>query len=165
MGRLRGRPRTALAAAAVLLASAATACGDAGSSRTAGVAERGARVMPFDLDATTHVFTPRDDGGVQRVVADDPRDGSQVERVRSHLRAEATRFAGGDFGDPAAIHGRDMPGLDVLSRRADALEVAYDDVAGGGEITYRSADPAVVAALHDWFAAQLADHGAHAEAG
>src|SRR5690606_6813965 len=49
-------------------------CGDdgsAGSDRQAEVAERGASVMPFDLDATVHRFEPRDDGLVQTVVAHD----------------------------------------------------------------------------------------------
>src|SRR6476661_8385628 len=39
------------------------------SARQAEVARRGADVMPFDLKATTHVFTKTADGGVQRVVA------------------------------------------------------------------------------------------------
>jgi hypothetical protein len=33
------------------------------------VAARGAEVMPFDLDRTTHVFTKLPDGGVQTVTA------------------------------------------------------------------------------------------------
>lgn len=49
-------------------------------------------VMPFDLDATTHVFKPTDDGGIQTVVADDPGDRGEVTRVRTHLRKEVDRF-------------------------------------------------------------------------
>src|SRR5680860_1590926 len=36
-------------------------------SRQEVVAEHGARVMPFDLEATTHVFAPDVDGGIQTV--------------------------------------------------------------------------------------------------
>jgi len=118
--------------------------------------------MPFDLDETTHRFDADERGGVQTVVADDADDEAQVSLVRSHLRDEAERFRAGDFGDPATIHGDDMPGLDVLERRADRLEIEYRDVAAGGEIVFRSADPTVVDALHDWFSAQVVDHGEHA---
>lgn len=129
------------------------------------VAERGAQVMPFDLDATTHVFEPTDVGGVQRVVADDPADHDQVELIRTHLLAEVARFRDGDFGDPATIHGHNMPGLAVLESKASALGITYRDLDDGAEITYSSADADVVAALHEWFAAQLSDHGGHAQTG
>jgi uncharacterized protein (DUF305 family) len=134
-----------------------------GRSRQDVVAERGAEVMPFDLDATTHVFDPTDFGGIQTVVADAQADTEQVALVRAHLRAEASSFARGDFSDPTAIHGADMPGLAILEASSAAMDVAYRDVPGGGEIAYRTTDPAVVQALHDWFAAQLMDHGDHAQ--
>jgi hypothetical protein len=67
--------------------------GDALAERRAEVAERGAQVMPFDLDATTHTFTDTDDGGIQTVTADDPGDGDQIELIRAHLRDERAKFA------------------------------------------------------------------------
>ena len=49
------------------------ACGPAGpTDRQTEVAERGSRIMPFDLEATTHRFDP--DGLTQTVVVDDPAD-------------------------------------------------------------------------------------------
>ena len=147
-------------AAGLLVGILASTGGD--SSRQEGVARRGARVMPFDLDGTTHVFDVTKRGGVQTVVADRPEDADQVALVRSHLRTERDRFSAGDFGDPAEVHGHGMPGLEVLEARSDALVITYVDVPAGGRVTYRSDDLSVVAALHDWFAAQLADHGRHA---
>ena len=88
------------------------ACGGAGpTDRQAIVAERGSRVMPFDLEATTHRFDPHVDGLTQMVVVDDPTDTEQLSLVREHLRHEADQFAVGDFDDPAHIHGDAMPGL------------------------------------------------------
>jgi hypothetical protein len=157
----------------MVLLLAVVACGGGGGDRGDGdgglaerqdeVAERGADVMPFDLDATTHRFDPTDHGLVQTVVADDPDDGEQVRLVREHLAAEAERFRQGDFGDPAAIHGHDMPGLAELEAGAGAVDVHLAHVAGGAEITYTATDPALVDALHRWGEAQLMDHGAHAE--
>ena len=79
--------------------------GCAGDDRQAQVAARGAEVMPFDLDATTHVFTNTDDGGVQVVTADDPSDQAQIDLIRRHLEQERDSFAQGDFDDPARIDG------------------------------------------------------------
>ena len=134
-------------------------------SRQEVVAARGAMVMPFDLDATTHVFDATDTGGVQTVVAEDPTDAGQVALIREHLRLEVERFRVGDFGDPVSVHGGDMPGIGVLQANADALEITYRDRDDGGEVTYVSDEPTVVAALQEWFAAQLSDHGGHAQAG
>lgn len=134
-------------------------------TRQAEVADRGANVMPFDLDRTTHVFTDRPDGGVQAVTADQPDDAEQVRLIREHLRNEAAAFAQGDFGDPATIHGQDMPGLAALQAEAERIEVEYVDLPAGGQLTYTTSAPALVAALHDWFDAQVSDHGSHAEHG
>jgi hypothetical protein len=121
--------------------------------------------MPFDLEATTHTFAPTEDGGVQTVVTDDPADQEQIALVRSHLQEEASLFRAGDFGDPATIHGHDMPGLSILEASATKLTITYRNLPAGGEVTYRSDDPAVVEALHVWFEAQLMDHGEDAESG
>jgi hypothetical protein len=51
----------------------------------------------------------------------------------------------------------------VLRKSADSLAVEYRARDDGAELTFTSADPVVVAALHDWFAAQTSDHGSHAE--
>jgi hypothetical protein len=133
----------------------------ASAERQQAVAEAGAHVMPFDLERTTHTFTDEPWGGSQLVVSDDG-DAEQVALIRSHLSAEAAKFARGDFASPEAIHGPEMPGLDVLRVRHSSVEVSYADISGGGTITYRSQDRASIEAIHAWFQAQRSDHGAHA---
>lgn len=96
------------------------------------VADRGASVMPFDLDATTHVFAPTDEGGVQTVIADDAADLDQVALIREHLQAEMAAFQVGDFGDPASIHGHEMPGLAVLESSTDELAILIHHLRGRG---------------------------------
>jgi hypothetical protein len=141
-----------------------TSVRDDGPSRQETVAARGASVMPFDLDATTHAFDATETGGVQTVVADDPADDKQIALIRSHLQEEVRRFRMGDFGDPESIHDHDMPGVRTLAANAGLLEITYGELDDGGRVVYASADPQIVTALHDWFAAQLRDHGAHAQA-
>ncbi len=152
----------AIVVAAGVAAYAGVRLATDGPSRQDEVAARGALVMPFDLDKTTHVFRKTDEGGVQTVTADDPADDEQIALIRSHLQAEVERFADGDFGDPTSIHGDDMPGLRELRARADELRLAYRELPDGASITYTSESADVIVALHAWFDAQLADHGTHA---
>jgi hypothetical protein len=162
---LVSRPRrlALLLAAVVVLSSTLTVTGLLRMpSRQEQVATRGASVMPFDLDATTHVFQAQLDGGLQQVVAKDPADAEQIALIRQHLQHEAAMFARDDFADPAAIHGEEMPGLAVLRASAGRIDVAYSEFADGAQLRYTTGDPALVTALHQWFAAQLSDHGSHA---
>ena len=162
------RTTAGLVAAAVVVgggvAGVALSGGD-DRTRVEAVAERGADVMPFSLDATTHVFHATPAGGIQRVLADDPNDRRQILLVRGHLREEARAFATGDFGDPAAIHGDSMPGLAELEEGHERIDVRYRDLAEGGQITYRTSDRRLAAAVRDWFDAQLRDHGPDARPG
>jgi len=115
--------------------------------------------MPFDLEKTTHTFTKTADGGLQTVVADDPGDTEQILFIRTHLASEAEKFSRGDYSDPAQIHGMDMPGIAELAKGASRVEVIVADLPDGGTITYRSTEPALIDALHQWFERQTADHG------
>lgn len=132
------------------------------ADRQAEVAARGAAVMPFDLERTTHIFEEQSDGGLQQVVVDDPADAEQIALIRGHLEEEAAKFQRGDFGDPAAIHGDGMPGLAELRESYSKIKVVYTEVPDGAQIRYTAGEPALVSAIHAWFAAQLSDHGGHA---
>lgn len=131
-------------------------------SRQGEVAERGAKVMPFDLEQTRHVFEKLDDGGLQRVVAKDRSYKEQIPLIQAHLKEESEKFRRGDFSDPAKIHGEDMPGLAELKSGAGKIEVVYTPLPDGAQIRYATKDRALVMALHHWFNAQLSDHGRHA---
>ena len=91
----RGRA-VALAAAAAIVAAGLVAAGYLWASggeedRQAEVAERGAAVMPFDLERTTHVFKALPDGGVQTVVADSRKT---MSKLASSARISATKRRG-----------------------------------------------------------------------
>lgn len=134
--------------------------------RQAEVAERGKEVMPFSLAATIHVFGKTARGGVQQVVVRQAGDAGQVELTRQHLQEIREQFLQGDFSGPTRIHGADMPGLAELRAAGPGqMAIAYKDIPGGAELTYSTADPALVAALHQWFDAQLTDHGTDAVEG
>ncbi|MDP9487718.1 MAG: aspartate carbamoyltransferase [Actinomycetota bacterium] len=155
----------ALATVAVLGALWATGAPASQETRQEEIAEKGARVMPFDLEETTHVFEKTRTGGVQEVVADDPNDAEQVALIREHLEEEAAAFRRGDLSDPSQIHGEEMPGLEELEEGAEEIDIRYSELPDGAKIEYEASDPALVAALHDWFDAQVSDHGGQAEDG
>lgn len=150
----------------VLLAALSLPATAADAQRQADVARLGADVMPFSLQATTHVFTRAADGGTQRVVAKNGADAQQVKLVREHLHDIRVQFLKGDYSGPSHIHGAEMPGLaELQAAKPGQVSIDYKDVKAGAELTYRTADARLVAALHRWFDAQLSDHGADAMAG
>lgn len=126
------------------------------------VAKRGAQVMPFDLERTTHVFQKLDDGGLQKVVVKDRSNKEQIALIQSHLKEESEKFRKGDFSDPAKIHGEDMPGLPELRAGAAKIGLRYTALPDGAQIRYTAKDAKLITALHRWFDAQLSDHGRHA---
>jgi hypothetical protein len=138
----------------------------ADAQRQSEVANRGKDVMPFTLAATTHIFTRDAQGGIQRVVAKKSSDTAQVKLVRKHLQEIREQFLQGDFSGPSHIHGQDMPGLAALKEaKPGQINIAYRDVKDGAELRYKTADSKLVAALHQWFDAQLSDHGKDAMEG
>jgi hypothetical protein len=164
----RGRRPIVALISGILAAATLAGCdadGGASAERQAEVAARGAEVMPFDLDATTHRFEPTETGLIQMVTADDPQDGEQIALIREHLEEEASRFAAGDFDDPAAIHGDDMPGLTTLRDGAAEIDIQLEQLDDGARLVYTTDDPRLIEALHRWAEAQVSDHGDHAEHG
>jgi len=89
-----------------------------------------------------------------------------VSLTRLHLKEIRDQFLKGDYSGPTRIHGQDMPGLAELKAAAPGqIAITYTDITGGAELSYKTADAALVSALHRWFDAQLSDHGKDAMAG
>jgi len=154
------------AATALLLAGPVHASEEAGKGRQEEILRRGAQVMPFSLARTVHVFAKTKSGGIQQVIVKDAADTGQIRLIRMHLREIAKEFAQGNFSDPVKIHGKDMPGLAELEKaRPGELKIAYSEIAKGAQIKYSSANPDIIAAVHRWFDAQLADHAGYAVPG
>lgn len=153
--------REALILSVCALLWAAPTIADEAAAHRAEVEHESVRVMPFSMDRTKHVFTPTASGGTQAVLVRGG-DAKQIGLVRSHLRKESDAFARGDYSDPAAIHGSEMPGLASLERSRGKIQVSYADVVAGAKIVFVTQDAQLVDALHRWFAAQVTDHGSHA---
>jgi hypothetical protein len=138
----------------------------ADAQRQAEVSRLGKDVMPFTLAATTHIFAKDETGGTQQVVTKAAGDEAQIKLVRQHLQDIQAQFLKGDFSGPTHIHGHTMPGLaDLQTAKPGQIAIEYRDIKEGAELTYKTSDAKLVAALHKWFDAQLSDHGKDAMEG
>jgi tRNA U34 5-carboxymethylaminomethyl modifying GTPase MnmE/TrmE len=117
--------------------------------------------MPFNMNEAMHMFTPTNTGGVQEIMVHDG-NAQQISLVHQHLQQQAIAFAHGDFSNPAYVHGKNMPGLSELEHDYSRMTVTYANTDLGGKIIYTSTDSNVVNAIHQWFQAQVHDHGSHA---
>jgi len=149
--------------AMLLTALPVLALEEASEPRLDEVARRGAQVMPFSLEQTTHIFAKTEKGGLQQVIVKETSNTGQVKLVQAHLSKISREFAQGDFSDPARIHGEDMPGLAELRKaKPGEITVEYKELSNGAQINYATDDPALIEAVHQWFDAQLSDHARHA---
>ena len=138
----------------------------ASTERLKEVTQRGMHVMPFELKQTQHLFNKTETGGVQQVIVRQPDNIKQIELIRQHLRKISGEFSHGNFSDPEKIHGKEMPGLAALrTAKPGQLHIQYKELLNGAEITYSAEDKALITAIHQWFDAQLADHGPDAMPG
>ena len=127
------------------------------------VVQRGSKVMPFNLEQTTHIFSKTTNGGVQQVLVNDPANVEQIKLIREHLTKIAHEFQQGDFSNPAKIHGDTMPGLEELRKaKPNQIDIVYKELPNGAEINYSTDIPDLIKAIHQWFDAQLSDHARHA---
>jgi hypothetical protein len=58
-----------------------------------------------------------------------------------------------------------MPGVADLKAGDDRLTIRYEDEPAGARLTYETADPKLIGALHSWFDVQVSDHGSHTDEG
>lgn len=150
----------------LLIAAPASAKEGAEARRLDEVAQRGAEVMPFDLEKTLHIFSKTSRGGLQQVVAKDTSNSEQIGLIRRHLSRIARDFRDGNFSAPTRIHGEDMPGLPELkAAKSGQIRIEYRERADGAQISYSTNSPRLVKALHQWLDAQARNQAQRATKG
>ena len=111
----------------------------ASEARLDQIAQKGAQIMPFNLDQTVHVFSKKEDGGLQQVVVKNQANTGQIKLIRQHLNEIANKFKQGDFSDPSKLHGDNMPGLAMLKKaRPGEINIIYTELSDGAQIYYTS---------------------------
>jgi len=124
------------------------------------VHQRVQQVVPYKLDQVRQTFTKTVHGGVQHVVAKSADDTRQIKLIQEHLSEIANQFRKGDFSVTERMHGADMPGLAQLKMaKTDDIRFEYKALDNGAQIHYSTEYPQFVQALHEWFDAQISEHG------
>lgn len=122
--------------------------------------QRVQQVVPYTLDQVRQTFTKTVHGGVQHLVAKSADDTRQIKLIQAHLSEIANQFRKGDFSVTERMHGADMPGLARLkTAKTDDIRFEYKALDNGAQIHYSTEYPQFVQALHEWFDAQISEHG------
>jgi hypothetical protein len=119
---------------------------------------RGAQVMGFDQNKTTHHFYLYPDGGAIDVSVNDPKDVANRDAIRSHLPHIAMMFGAGDFSAPMMVHDTNVPGTADLTRLKARITFSYAETPGGGRVNIVTRDKDALAALYAFLRFQIADH-------
>jgi hypothetical protein len=120
---------------------------------------RGAMVMGFDQDKTTHHFYLYQDGGAIDISVNDATDAKNRDAIRSHLPHIAMMFGQGDFEAPMLVHDtKAVPGTDAMAKAKDKITYKYVETPKGGRVDIVTTDRAALAGLHEFLQFQIRDH-------
>jgi hypothetical protein len=128
-----------------------------GDSSFAQMQKRGQMAMGVDQYMSSHKFDITSDGG-RIELQSDKDDSLAVAQIRAHLKLIQHAFAAGDFSTPAFVHAHDMPGTDVMSRKAGVIKYTYGDLPRGGEVRITTSDAEAKAAIAQFLEAQRKEH-------
>jgi hypothetical protein len=124
------------------------------------VHQRTQQTLPYPLDQTLQTFTKTVHGGVQHVIAKSTDNPQLIKSIQAHLLKIANEFKKGDFSTTERIHGANLPGLAQLKKaEIDDIKFDYKTLEKGAQIHFSTEYPQYVEALHEWFDAQINDHG------
>jgi hypothetical protein len=125
---------------------------------TAQVNARGAHVMGFSQEKTTHHFVLTFDGGIIDVRANDLNDTGSRDEIRTHFQHISHMFAGGDFTDPMLVHATKVPGTAAMKQMKDQLHWEVVDTPRGAKLVITADNKPALDALHQFLKFQIEDH-------
>jgi len=128
------------------------------TTRPEGVVKRGDHVMGFSHEATTHHFRLFKDGGEIAVAANDPKDKSSIDQIRTHLGHIAKIFSAGNFNAPLIIHDANPPGVATMTKLKDQIRYEYSETDRGARIRLVTVSPETTDAVHAFLLFQIVDH-------
>jgi hypothetical protein len=120
--------------------------------------DRGAHVMGFDQDKTSHHFRLHEDGGAVDITVKDSADAANRDAIRSHLPHIAQMFGDGNFDAPMLIHQTQVPGTERMAALKSRIRFVYVETPRGGRLDIFTTDADALAAVHAFLRFQIADH-------
>lgn len=125
---------------------------------TAEMNARGAHVMGFSQEKTTHHFVLTYDGGVIDVRANDVKDTEIRDAIRAHFRHVSRMFAEGDFTDPMLVHATNVPGTAAMKQLTGQLHWDVVETPRGAKMVITADNKPALDALHEFLRFQIEDH-------
>ena len=122
------------------------------------VDRRGAHVMGFDQNKTTHQFVLYDDGGSIDVSVKDVSNTTDLTAIRAHLPHIAEMFSAGNFEAPMLVHDTNVPGTADMAKMKDRLKFRFIETPKGGRVDITTTDTEALAAVHKFLRFQISDH-------
>lgn len=120
---------------------------------------RGAQVIGFSQETTTHHFILTFDGGAIDVRTNDVNDTSTRNQIRMHFRHIRERFAAGDFTDPMLVHATvSVPGTAAMKAHKNVLHWDVVNTPRGAKLVITADNKPSLDALHDFLRFQIEDH-------
>ncbi len=129
-----------------------------GQSSHQAMNDRGAHVMGFDQDKTTHSFRLHPDGGAVDISVKDRADAANRDAIRSHLPHIAQMFGDGNFEAPMLIHATKVPGTEQMTALKNRIRFVYVETPTGGRLDIFTTDADALKAVHEFMKFQIADH-------
>jgi hypothetical protein len=120
--------------------------------------DRGAGVMGFDQDKSTHHFRLHADGGAVDITVKDAADAANRDAIRSHLPHIAQMFGAGNFDAPMLIHQAEVPGTGRMAALKSRIRFVYVETPRGGRLDIFTTDAEALDAVHTFLRFQIADH-------
>lgn len=128
------------------------------NTRSEAVAKRGDHEMGFSHEATTHHFKLFKDGGEIAVTANDPKDKTNIDQIRAHLRHIAKMFSAGNFNAPMLIHDANPPGAATMARLKGHIRYEFAEKDRGARIRLVAESSETIDAVHAFLLFQIVDH-------
>lgn len=120
-------------------------------------------LVSYDTQQALESFSKTVHGGIMHIVAKSADNIQQIKLIQQYLRQTAAEYKKGDFSSTERFHGADMPGLaQMKSAKADDIRYDYKTLQNGGQIHFSTEYPHLLNALHQWFDAQIKEHGSAA---
>jgi len=120
--------------------------------------QRGAQVMGFDQEKTTHQFYLYADGGAIDVAVKDVSDKTNLDAIRAHLPHIAMLFSEGNFEAPMLVHETEVPGTAEMGKLKDRITYRYVETPKGGRVHIITTDAEALKAVHAFLKFQITDH-------
>jgi hypothetical protein len=130
----------------------------AADKHMADVNRHGDMAMGFSHMNTTHHFGLNSSGGSIQVQANDPRDSTSRDQIRTHLQHISKAFREGDFSAPKMTHSRVPPGVSTMRRLKSDINYKYEETETGGKVLISTANSEALKAVHQFLRFQIDDH-------